>query len=227
MKGSGPIETQLSVSRDAVHWKRMPRPAYTGIGLHCGSDIKQAYLAHGMVRRGDEIWQYYFGETRYHSSYQRDGYKREVYRLIQRLDGFVSIDSPYEKEATLVTKPFRFTGDRLLLNVDTDAAGFLQVGLVDQEGNPIPGYSLDECIYINGDFTSIEAEWLQNAGELEGIEIEDEEDYMKYSGIARSTKDVSELAGRVVRLQFRMRGSKLYSIQFANIDQLMLTQQKN
>jgi Concanavalin A-like lectin/glucanases superfamily len=57
-RGSGPIEAQLSVSRDGVQWKRYPRPAYVGIGTHHGDRIHQAYLAHGMVRRGSEIWQY-------------------------------------------------------------------------------------------------------------------------------------------------------------------------
>jgi hypothetical protein len=216
MKGSGPIETQLSVSRNALHWKRYPRPVYVGIGMHAGADIKQAYLAHGMVRRGDEIWQYYFGETRYHSSHQRSGYKREVYRLIQRLDGFVSIDSPYGKEGYVYTRPFRFEGKHLVLNVDTEAAGYLQVGFLDDQGNPVPGFSLDECIYINGDFTAATVEWLQNVKELEQIEIKDEEDYLKFAGRVRSTTDVSSLVGKTVQLVFRMRGSKLYAMKFTN-----------
>jgi len=214
MKGSGPIETQLSVSRDAKHWKRYPRPAYVGIGMHDGADIKQAYLAHGMVRRGDEIWQYYFGETRYHSSRQKEGFKREVYRLVQRVDGFVSLDSPYGKEAIMVTKAFRFEGNRLLLNLDTDAAGYIQVGFLDQEGLPVPGYSLDESIYLNGDFTSIPVEWLQNIEELEKIEVNSEEDYLKMAGKAKTSMDLSSLEGKTVQLVFRMRGSKLYSMEF-------------
>lgn len=213
-RGSGPIETQLSVSRDAVNWKRYPRPAYTGIGMHAGADIKQAYLAHGMVKRGDEIWQYYFGETRYHSSWEREGYKREVYRLIQRVDGFVSIDAPYGKEGSLTTKPFRFKGNRLVLNVDTDAAGFVQVGFLDKNGQPIEGFTLDECIYINGDFTDARVEWLQNAGELAGIDIEDEEDYVKFAAKVKTSLDVSSLEGKIVQLVFRMRGSKLYAMEF-------------
>jgi hypothetical protein len=214
MKGSGPIETQLSVSRDAVNWKRYPRPAYTGIGMHAGRDIKQAYLAHGMIRRGDEIWQYYFGETRYHSSWEKSGYRREVYRLVQRLDGFVSIDSPYEKEGYIYTRPFRFMGNRLVLNVDTDAAGYIQVGFLDEYGEAVPGYGLDDCIYVNGDFTRTAVEWLQNIDELEGIEIHNEEDYIKYAMMVRTSNDVSSLEGRTLQLVFRMRGSKLYAMEF-------------
>lgn len=189
-RGSGPLETQLSVSRDGCQWRRYPRPAYVGIGPHAGRDVRTAYLAHGMIRRGDEIWQYYFGETQYHSAHRFDRPGRGVYRLVQRLDGFVSVDSPYDREVTMVTRPLKFSGNRLSLNVDTDAAGYLQVGVRDAAGRPIPGFTVDDCIYVNGDHVAVNVRWL-DAGE-----------------------DVSRLAGQTVRLAFRMRGSKLYAMQF-------------
>lgn len=216
LKGSGPIETQLSVSRDAINWKRYPRPAYAGIGMYAGEDIKQAYLAHGLILRGDEIWQYCFGESRYHSSRQKKGFKREVYRLVQRLDGFVSIDSPYGKDTYMQTKPFRFEGNCLQLNLDTDAAGYIQVGFLDGEGVPIPGYTMDECIFLNGDFTSIQVEWMQNMETLKKIEINSEEDYLKLAERARTSKDLSSLEGRIVQMVFRMQGSKLYAMRFTD-----------
>lgn len=190
LKGEGPIETQIAVSRDGQNWKRYYRPAYVGIGVHEGIDMKTAYIAQGMVRRGDEIWQYYFGEPFYHSAYDKSDKRISVFRLVQRLDGFISIDSPYEKEAVVKTKPFTFEGNRLTLNIDTDAAGYAQVGFIDENGKPVEGFSVDDCIYINGDYISTEAEWL-NKG-----------------------KDTSSLQGKTVQLEFRMRGSKLYSIQF-------------
>ena len=122
-RGSGPVETQISVSRDGVNWNRFTRPTYVGLGHHEGRNVYTAYLAHGMVRRGDEIWQYYFGESQYHSAHKKDEAGRAVYRLVQRLDGFISMDAPYDKEVTVVSKPLVFKGNRLLLNIDTDAAG--------------------------------------------------------------------------------------------------------
>ena len=88
------------------------------------------------------------------------------------------------------------------------------MGFLDEDGLPIPGYSLDECIYLNGDFTDTKVEWLQNADELAKIKIRDEEDYRKFAGLVRSTLDVSALEGKTVQLVFRMRGAKLYSMQF-------------
>ncbi|MDQ7817955.1 MAG: LamG-like jellyroll fold domain-containing protein [Melioribacteraceae bacterium] len=191
-RGSGPLETQLAVSRDGRNWKRLARPVYIGTGKHDGRTVNTAYIAHGMVRRGNEIWQYYFGESQYHSSHVTDPEGRGVYRVIQRLDGFVSLDSPYEKEAVVKTKPFTFEGNRLTLNIDTDAAGYAQAGFADETGKPVEGFSVDDCIYINGDFLETEVEWL-NKG-----------------------KDISSLQGKTLQLVFRMRGSKLYSMQFIN-----------
>jgi hypothetical protein len=143
-----------------------------------------------MVRRGDEIWQYYYGTVIYHSSWDNDDSLSAVYRVVQRLDGFVSADTPYERDGLLETKPFRFEGNRLVLNIDTEATGYAQVGFLDEQGQPIEGYSVDDCIYINEDSTAAEVEWLGRG------------------------KDVSSLQGKVVQLVFRMRGSKLFAMQF-------------
>ncbi len=189
--GSGPLESQLSVSRNGLDWERYPEPAYVGIGRHEGRDVVTAYIAHGMVRRGEEIWQYYFGETQYHSAYRKDPDGRGVYRLVQRLDGFVSLDSPYARETVAVTKPLVFDGDTLELNVDTDAVGYVQVGFLDENGDAIEGFALDDCIYVNGDFVAKPVQWLHGG-------------------------DLSELSGSTVQIQFRMRGAKLYAMQFAH-----------
>lgn len=191
-RGSGPLETQVSVSRNGLDWTRYPRPAYVGIGRHDGRDMKTAYIAHGMVRRGEEIWQYYFGETQYHSAHVRDAPGRGVYRLVQRLDGFVSLDSPYDREITVISRPLVFSGDRLKLNIDTDATGYAQIGFLDAKGKPIEGFGVDDCIYVNGDFIDTDVEWLKRG------------------------KDVSALAGKTVQIVFRMRGAKLYAMEFAN-----------
>ena len=188
--GSGPLESQVAVSRNGLDWKRHPEPAYVGIGLHEGRDVVTAYIAQGMVRRGEELWQYYFGETHYHSPHTEDPDGRGVYRLVQRLDGFISLDSPYGHETTAITRPLTFTGNRLQINVDTDAVGYLQVGFLDERGRPIEGYTVDDCVYVNGDFIAKDVDWLGTGA------------------------DLSPLVGRTVQVVFRMRGAKLYAMQF-------------
>ena len=188
--GSGPLESQVAVSRNGLDWRRYPEPAYVGIGRHEGRDVVTAYIAQGMVRRGEELWQYYFGETHYHSPHTEDPDGCGVYRLVQRLDGFISLDSPYGRETTAITRPLTFAGNRLQLNVDTDAVGYLQVGFLDERGRPIEGYTVDDCVYVNGDFIAKEVDWLEAGA------------------------DLSALVGRTVQVVFRMRGAKLYAMQF-------------
>ena len=187
--GSGPTETQLAVSRDGIHWRRYARPAYIEIGRHGGRDLHMAYIAHGLVRRGEEIWQYYHGSELYHSPWPRRPDATSVYRVVQRFDGFVAAETPYTG-GSLTTHPLTFSGNRLVLNADTGATGYAQVGLLDAAGAPIDGYGVDDCVYINGDFIETEVEWLERG------------------------RDLSALAGRALRLVFRTRGTRLYSLQF-------------
>ncbi len=215
LAGSGTVETQLAVSRDGLNWRRYPRPTYVGIGRYGAHDLKQIYMAHGMVKRGDEIWQYFFGETRYHSSWLKDDeYVRAVYRTVQRFDGFVAAQAPYDREGTIITRPLTFKGNRLILNIDTDAAGYAQVGFLDEKGNPIDRFTVDECVYINGDFIAKEVEWIKNIEAFGGFEGKSERELFAEANKLKFSTDVSALAGKTVRVVFRLRGAKLYSMQF-------------
>ncbi len=192
--GSGTVEAQVAVSRDGRNWFRYARPAYAGIGDYLGRYSPQAYFAEGMIRRGNEIWQYVYAAGIYHSTWEDEDKFDAVYRVVQRLDGFVSAEAPYETHGIIVTRPLTFEGNRLVLNIDTDAAGYAQVGFLDEEGEPIPGFGLDNGLYINGDYIDHEIEFR-----LDGAE---------------TTADISSLQGRPVKVVFRMRGAKLYAMQF-------------
>jgi hypothetical protein len=213
-RGSGPIETQVATSRNGIDWRRYPRPAYIGNGKHAGWSVHQAYMAQGMVRRENEIWQYYFGTEIYHSTWQKDNSKNAVYRVVQRLDGFISADAPYAKEGYLITKPLKFTGNRLCLNIDTDASGYAQVGFLDENGQPIKGYAVDDCVYINGDFIDTEVEWFQNWQEFGTSDNKKFEESGKLDKKFKFIRDLSALEGRSVQIVFRLRGCKLYALQF-------------
>ncbi len=193
-RGSGVTEVQLATSRDGLTWKRYPRPAYVPIGSFGSNDVHMYFLTHGMIRRGNQVWQYVGGHdgngVAYHSAWGKKG-PWPLIRLVQRLDGFVAAEAAYTG-GSLTTHPLKFTGNRLKLNIDTGAVGYAQVGFLDENGKPIPGFSVDECIYLNGDFIDTPGEWMK-----------------------RGT-DVSSLQGRTVQVVLRMRGTKLYALQFSN-----------
>jgi hypothetical protein len=190
--GSGVVEVQCMTSRDGRNWKRYPRPQYLKPGRK--GDLGTHFMVttvYGMAFVGDEIWQYYGGVPYYHSAWDKNAWsgKPSLFRVTQRRDGFVSVDAGYTG-GYLLTKLVRFTGNRLCLNIDTGATGYAQVGFLDEKDTPPPGFSVDECVYINGDYMNKEVEWLK-------------------TGV-----DVTSLQGREVQIEFRMAGCKLYSLQF-------------
>ncbi|MBL9201665.1 MAG: hypothetical protein JNL39_14235 [Opitutaceae bacterium] len=190
-RGDGPLETQLMTSRDGENWSRHPRPVWLGVGAYPGGlDVHQTYMAHGMVRRGDEIWMYAYNTEEYHSGGRFGPFRRAIHRTVQRLDRFVAAESPYDRAGTLVSRPLTFTGKKLVLNADTSATGFIQVGLRRADGTAIPGFGVDDCVYVSGNELRHVVEWL-----------------------GRGT-DVSALAGQPVQLVIRTRGSRLVALQF-------------
>jgi len=88
-----------------------------------------------------------------------------------------------------MTKPIVFIGAELELNYATSAAGSLRVEIRDEQGRPIPGFSLRDSIDIFGNRIAGRAAWKQGT-------------------------DVSSLAGRTVSLRFVMRDADLYSLRF-------------
>jgi hypothetical protein len=109
-------------------------------------------------------------------------------RYSLRLDGFSSLRAPLSG-GELVTKPLTFTGSKLLLNFATSAAGDVRIEIQDADGNPLPGYSLED------------------ARELIGNEID-----RAYSW--KASDDVSALAGKPIRLRFLLRDADLFSFEF-------------
>lgn len=216
-KGSGTMESHVAVSRDGVSWKRFARPAYIPMDRYQDREIHQIYMSEGMIRRGDEIWQYFYGQEEYHSPAVRNKAGNAIYRAVQRLDGFVSADSPYEREVTVMTRPFTFDGNHLELNIDTGALGYALVGILDEKGKPIPGFESDNCIWINGNYVTHKVEWLNPDADLSEVSAQGANE-MRYSTVNidnATVSDLNSLAGKTIRLQLRMRGTSLYAMQFA------------
>ena len=116
---------------------------------------------------------------------QSDG---TVYRYVQRIDGFVSLDFALDGGRAL-TAPVKVEGDRLRLNVDTGALGDMRVALLGMDGKPLSGYTLDDSDRIETNSVRATVTW-------------------------RGRGDLSALVGREVQLQFAGRRAKLYSFRF-------------
>lgn len=106
-----------------------------------------------------------------------------------RLDGLASIRAGYQG-GEVVTRPVVFDGAKLELNYSTSAAGGIRIELQAGSGNPLPGFSLDDSVELIGDEISRLYAWKQG-------------------------ENLSQWAGRAVRLRFVLKDASLYSFRFA------------
>ena len=191
----GPLEVQLAVSRDGIQWKRPSREAYFPMGLPDEWDRWYTVMGPGVVRRGNYLYQYYNSSGRLHDgAILREEYENSAKQLggigiiRQRLDGFMSADTDH-KGGWLTSPSLKFSGNRLRLNVDTGAMGTAFVELRDANNQSIPGFTLDECEEIGGNFIDQAVYWKGNP-------------------------DVSSLSGQSIRVHIQMKRAKLYAFQF-------------
>ncbi|MBR6499617.1 MAG: hypothetical protein IKT23_08035, partial [Clostridia bacterium] len=113
------------------------------------------------------------------------GVERPLNRYEIRKDGFACyMADGYEKE--LVTKPLVFDGSELHLNFATSAFGYIYVSVLDENGNELSG---GESVEVFGDNIDRRVVFP------EGFALE-------------------AFAGKAVRLRFRMRDAKLFSMKF-------------
>jgi hypothetical protein len=168
----------LGISRDGENWSFFGTNWYIPLGAQ-----EEELTLYGLIRRGYEIWQY-VDEGGAHGG----DAQRVYYRYRQRLDGFVSLDAG-AATGTATTLPLKFEGNQLILNIKT--TGSAKVAITDENGRTIPGFGLDDCDRIKGDFINKTVTW-------------------------KSGKSVKALQGKVVRLKFQMQNAKLYAFEFKN-----------
>ena len=185
----GHFSPQLAVSRDAVNWHIFDAdedghyvPRIKGVG----------YIQNGLVRRGDELWQYVniFGGN--------------IIRLTQRLDGFVSLDAG-EQPGVIITRPFVFEGEKLTLNIDA-GKGSVKVGILNLPGRQITAYG----ITLSDDQEAKTVVTGFRVGDCDLITADSVRHVVTWKGIS----DVGNLAGQVVRLRIEMQNAKLYAFKF-------------
>ena len=83
----------------------------------------------------------------------------------------------------------------LILNLSTSAAGSVKVELQDSIGQPIKGYTLEECDEIYGDGIAMPASWNKST-------------------------EVSSLAGKPIRIRFVLKDADIYSMRFQAREEL-------
>ncbi len=144
--GDETIDIQLTISHNNVAWQRAADMAtFLPLGSPGSWDDGMVFTAPPILR-GDTIEIYYGGWDGPHNSSNRHA-RIGVARL--RKDGFVSLDAE-AATGTVTTK--KLTGVPGPLRVNYDATGgWLKVAVLDEAGEVIPGYGLDDCDVLDGD----------------------------------------------------------------------------
>jgi hypothetical protein len=170
-------EVQLGFSRDGFHWDRPFREAVVPV-----NDDPRAWnygnvqsVGGGCLIVGDRLYLYASG---------RNAAAETTGLFFLRRDGFSSMEAD-ENGGTLTTRPVKFSGRNLFVNLAAPA-GELRVEVLDRDGEPIAPFTRQDCVATRGDRTSMKIGW-------------------------KNGDDLSGLAGRAVRFRFHLENGALYS----------------
>ena len=195
-------ELQVAFSRDGCHWDRSARAPFIGATKQRGSWERGYVTSAGgvCIVVGDKLHFYYTafeGDESRTSSMPDPTTGKNIYEswtgmyakastglATLRRDGFASMDAA-QSDGSLTTRPLRFQGKHLFVNVECPR-GTLRVEVLDENENVIAPFSLDRSEPVSVDSTLQPMRW-------------------------RGSEDLSALAGRVVRFRFTLTAGRLFS----------------
>jgi len=185
------LDVQLAASRDGVRWSRVERKPFIPNGEPGSIDDAMIYCGTGVLRMGNELSMYYGASRQKHEKVDAKwrSAKDMVYtRAVLPLDRYVAMDAGLQP-AEFTTHPLTFSGDRLEINAYVRPKGFMKMELRDAEGEPIPGFALDDCHSLAGDSLRHIVSW-------------------------KNGSDVSGQAGKPTRIHCVMRDASAYAFHF-------------
>lgn len=189
--GTAVTDGLLMTSRDGLHFKRWGE-AFLRPGLRANNwSYGDNYIAWHVVETVSDAPGNPPELSLYATEDYFTGHDSKLRRYTLRMDGFVSLNAP-QSGGSILTKPITFDGDSLTINYATSAAGSIRIALQNADGTPIPGFSLNECDDIFGDQLNRVVTW-------------------------QGMNDLSDLAGKPLRMSVQLSDADLYSFQFADV----------
>jgi len=181
------IDLELGFSRDGFHWHRPDRRGFI-VGSRTEGSWDRAYLhstAGVFVVLDDQLVFPYTGTSGVAPGGHRGMYTGGAVGLaVLRRDGFASLDAG-DKPGTLTTRPLRFQGEHLFVNLDAPA-GELRVEVLTPDGQPYGPFTAADCVPLRGDSTRQRVTW-------------------------RGAESLARASGKNVRLRFTLTRGSLYS----------------
>lgn len=177
-------EVMLGYSRDGFHFSRPSHAPFMGVNEREGAwNWGNMQSINGVpLVVGDSL--YFYASGRRLSKVMWDSHTSTGLATLRR-DGFVSMRTKGKKEGYLVTEPLSFDGKYLFVNADVK--GGLAVELLDEEGNPLEGFTRKEAVSFKRlNSTRQQIIWKKNS-------------------------DLSSLAGKTIRIKFYMTEGDLFA----------------
>jgi hypothetical protein len=177
-------EVCIGFSRDGFHWYRPDRRSFLPVSEEPAAwnwgNVQS--VGGGCMVVGDEL-RFYASGRRGDAPHFQDANGSTGLATLRR-DGFASMDAGADT-ATLTTRPLRFSGKRLFVNLDAKE-GELRAEVLDSEGKVIEPFAASACEPLKLDATARELRW-------------------------QGAEDLSSLAGMPVRFRFHLRQGNLYA----------------
>ena len=189
---------ELASSWDLRHWDRVanrsPFMELSPVGDGSAYDTGQIVVTNGPVVRNNELWFYYLGYRHRSMSFAdmqaRKGLDAGAVCMAKlRLDGFVSLKGGIEWGSVL-SKPLTVEDKQLHINVDSWRGKVLAEAIDASNGQPIPGFTKNDCIPAAIDSIDETITW-------------------------KGKTDLGELLGKTVRIRFWLWQAELYAFWFA------------
>lgn len=182
-------DIHLAYSRDGFYYSRPSREPIIASSQEVGAwDRGYLHQVNTLcVVNGDELWFYYSG---YEGDESRGGDEKansgtldycRIGMAKMRRDGFVSLDGSGE----VLTRKMTCTRGQQYLFVNAKASS-LRAEILDENGNVIPGYGMNDCVAFSGDSTCAMLTW--NGG-----------------------KTIAGLSGRTFSIRFSVENGEFYS----------------
>lgn len=177
-------EICVGFSRDGFHWTRPDRRAFCPV-----SERKEDWNWGNLQSAGgcclvvgDKLYFYVGAVSGKSANWHPD--PSNVGLAVLRRDGFASMDAK-EREGTLTTRPVKFGGRNLFVNLAA-AGGELRVEVLDPHDKVVAPFSRENCVAVQADRTLHRVAW-------------------------KGAEDLSALAGQPVKFRFLLKKGSLYS----------------
>lgn len=176
----GMTDAVIMSSRDGVHWRRPFPEAWLRAGLDERNwTHRNTCPAIGILPRCETEWSMYVSE---HYGWPDN----RLRRLSLRPWGFASVNAGHAG-GSLVTHLLTFSGRELHINFSTSAVGSVAVEVQRDDGQPVPGYAIEDMEPVYGDRLDAPVAWAGGS-------------------------DLSALAGKPVRLRLDLKDADLFAL---------------